>query len=162
LVHLLVLVAAVLTGVALRRPWARAAALVLGAAACLHPAVALVGTPPLFTPIASDTGLWRAGGAAVLVVGPRATEAALLGGLRRSGTRRVDIVVFTEPRSGAPDQLAAVAARAVVGAVYASPEAALVGSRAPPLTGDLAVGGLLVALRVRGADLEAQITERAG
>jgi competence protein ComEC len=69
----------------------------VGAVAVLAAAV-VGGHPPGHasagpTPVGPGAVLWRAGGAAVVVIDGRATEASLLPGLRSAGVGRVDVLV---------------------------------------------------------------------
>lgn len=134
----------------------------LALAVCLQPAFGLARSAPLFTPIGSDAGLWRGGGAAVLVVGPESSEAALLRDLRRAGARRVEIAVFTEPDRGTPDQLEAIRARVEIGAVLGPSGASITGLEVPADGTRLTLGGLTILLTTVDGHLDAQIAEAAG
>jgi hypothetical protein len=85
---------------------------VLATCALVSPGLAAASTPPVQHQLPGAT-LWRAGGGAVLVVGPRTRPADLLAGLREAGASRLDLVVFTASPSG--QLVDAVDDRAVVG-----------------------------------------------
>jgi competence protein ComEC len=162
LTHVVVLGAVVGAGAIVKSRATRVVLTALGLVVCLHPALVLARSPPLFTAIDPDTALWRGGGAAVLVVGPDSTEATLVRELRRAGTRRVDIAVFTEPDRHAPEQLRAIRERVSVGVVFGPAGASPRGFRVPADGTRLTVGALTVVLTTGGGGLDPQISLAAG
>ena len=129
---LLLVVAAVIVAYAVRRRrvrWVAAAVIVV---TVLAPAVGLRSPPPRVG-AADGVTVYRSDGATVLVIDGVVSARVLLEGLRRSGVRRIDVLL--SPRQPAPELLAALHHRWPVGRIVSI-------EQDPPL--HLVIGGLVV------------------
>lgn len=139
---------AVLAGRTLRGAAASAlVAVTVAAAVTSTGADAVEGEQPLGT----GATLWRGGGAAVLVLDGRASDDAVLGGLRRARVTHVDVVILRTPARGVREVLVTLQRARPVGAVLAPvPQGARPGDGraaveravSPPVGTALDVGGL--------------------
>lgn len=102
-------------------------------------------------PLGAGATLWRGGGAAVLVLDGRASDGAVLGGLRRARVTRVDVVILRTSARGAGEVLATLRRARPVGAVMApgppnarpgDGRATVEGAVSPPAGTAVDVGGL--------------------
>ena len=98
----------------------------------LAPAVGLRSPPPRVG-AADGVTVYRSDGATVLVIDGVVSARVLLEGLRRSGVRRIDVLL--SPRQPAPELLAALHHRWPVGRIVSI-------EQDPPL--HLVIGGLVV------------------
>ena len=112
-------------------------------------------------PLGAGATLWRGGGAAVLVLDGRASDDAVLGGLRRARVTRVDVVILRTSARGAGEVLATLRRARPVGAVMAprppgarpgDGHATAVGAVSPPVGTALDVGGLRLTVLGNSAD----------
>lgn len=125
--------------------------------------------PPLERSLGLGATLWRGGGAAVLVLDGRARGDAVLGGLRREGVRRVDVVVARTASRSAGEVALLVARRwpralVLVPAPGARPSTGGLPSGAVPVAAGtvLDVGGLRLQLeRNRAGRLDVTVAPRS-
>ena len=96
------------------------------------------------------------------MLGPDSTVSAPTRGLRRAGTRRVDIAICTAPDRQAPEQLRAIRERVSVGAVFGPAGASPRGFRVAADGTRLTVGALTVVFATSEAGLDPQISLAAG
>ena len=112
-------------------------------------------------PLGAGATLWRGGGAAVLVLDGRASDDAVLGGLRRARVTRLDVVILRTPARGAREVLVTLQRARPVGAVMApvpqgarpgEGRATVEGAVSPPVGTALDVGGLRLTVVGNSAD----------
>ncbi len=118
--HLLLIGAgAALHLVARHRRWRafRLSGVALAAVALVAPAIALRAAPDGPVAVGSGAVLWRAAGRTMLELDGRANVADLLEGLRRTGARRLDIVVVRTTSSSAASTVESLRRWGAVGAV---------------------------------------------
>lgn len=162
-IHVAGLAVAVAAGVAAhRRRWrpGLVAAGVVGAAFALAPAVAVLRPAPVDgRSVVPGARLWRAGGAAVLVVDNlRASPEALLSSLHQADVRAVDVLVVIRPGAAASADVRALLARFPPRMVLAPAGHRLPGQVTVPAPGsEVAAGGLVVTLDADGPRLTASI-----
>ena len=147
---------------AARWGWRRCsrASLVGAAAILLLPAIGLAGPQSLRATPAPGATLWRAasGGGAVLVVDDAPSPSRLLVGLRRSGVRRLDLVVLTAGGSSHAAALRAVSDRYQPALVLAPEGHRVPGAQVPAPGTRLLVGGLTIVFEAVGERLEVAVT----
>lgn len=161
--HVAGLAVAVAAGVvAHRRHWrpGLVAAGVLGAAFALAPAVAVLRPAPVDgRSVVPGARLWRAGGAAVLIVDDlRASPEALLSSLHQADVRTVDVLVVTRPGAAASADVRALLGRFPPRLVLAPAGHRLPGEVTVPVPGSqVGAGGLVVTFDADGPRLTASV-----
>ena len=135
----------------------RLAGAVLFVGALLAPSI-LAGSPLGFVQPADGVRLWRGGGATVVQISGVAQPEDVLGGLRRAGVRRLDLVVMTGGGSRSAGIERALHHRWTIGDVWAPPDNQLDAARAPPKGTVVGVGSLRVQVLRSRPHLEVRVT----
>ncbi len=130
-------------------------------------AVVFVSLAPLARPsepehdtgrtLATGAQLWRADGAVVLVVAGNADAGRLLGGMRRAGVRRVDVLVLRSGGSAGARLAAAVRHRALVRTVLAPPGHQVPDAEVVVPDAPVGVGGLEIVVVGRRKPLDVRV-----
>jgi competence protein ComEC len=130
--------------------------------AIVTPGVAAWQAPPGAVEVAPGVVLWRGaagsdGRGAVVVLDPAARPEDALGGLRRAGVRRIDLVLAGRGSRRLGEVVAALDDRWPLGAVWAPSDHQIRGARVAPL-GRWRVPGLAVEVRAVEEVLDASVT----
>jgi competence protein ComEC len=120
----------------------RPAGVALVVIALLAPAVSLRAAQSTSVALAPGATLWRSGGGSVLEIDGRAQISTVLEGLRRSGARQIDVVVFRTTASTAPDVIDSLRRWGSIGEVLAPDGTAIPDATPVTATSELHVGAL--------------------